>query len=125
MKVTQTTSNAVATPPGGSDLDGSPQSRPTKRKAVFGGIISATPAVAAHVRKKTADTGQRLNSLQLASVATLGEPNLDGSSQSQPPRRKAVFGGIISTTPAVAAHVRRKMAHTGQGSPRMNQPKKA
>ncbi len=81
MKVTQTTSLQ--------------QNRPAERRAAIGGGVITTPAVAAHVRKKVADTSPRVP-------------------ENRPPERAAVIGGGVITTPAVAAHVRRKMAGTGQ-----------
>jgi len=61
MKVKQATStrlSSVATP-GTADLAGAPQNRPAERKAVIGGGGCITPAVAAHMRRKMAGTGQR------------------------------------------------------------------
>ncbi len=62
MKVTQTTSlhlDSVAATPDRTDHGGAPQNRPAERKAVIGGGSITTPAVAAHVRKKMVNTGQR------------------------------------------------------------------
>jgi uncharacterized protein (DUF736 family) len=96
MKIAQNTSirlGSVATTSGASDLGDMPENRVVERKAVIGGGWITTPAVAAHVRRKKADT------------------DLDAP-ENRPPERKAVIGGGWITTPAVAAHVRRKVNDT-------------
>ena len=58
-------------------------------------------------------TVTQTTSPQLGSVATPGKSVPVGPSQDRPAERRALIGGGWITTPAVAAHVRRKMADAG------------
>lgn len=78
---------------GQSHRDDAPQSRPAEKKAVMGSGVIIPPAVAAHLRRKTAETGLRTSA-----------------------ERKAVMGSGVIIPPSVAAHLRRKMADAGKGS---------
>ena len=61
MNATQTTSlqPGTMTTPGHAHPVGAPQGRPAERRAAIGSGGFVTPAVAAHMRRKMADTSQR------------------------------------------------------------------
>lgn len=70
-------------------------SRSAAKKALIGGGVITTPAVAAHVRRQHADAPRR-------------------APQPAAADRRAMIGGGWITTPTVAAHMRRTMQPTNQ-----------
>jgi hypothetical protein len=76
-------------------LNNATQNQAFERRALIGGGTITSPAVAAHLRRGTADT-------------------LVPAPQGQPVERKAVIGGGTITPAAVAAHLRSNVAKRGR-----------